>query len=340
MVSQLPPLFAIPVAIVCAAALADRALAAPCPNYPYPSISNVCVGDGFCGRIEPEADATPEIQHPGPLVSASPDPVAFSHGAMAGSGDLYSIVETSVAAGLSSIEVMASIDATAPIGSAVVSGTGSTRAVAVLRATDLVFSGPTPEVETSLRFALDGSFALSAVEGKNEDASATVFTLLGGGICDGTVHLEFEGYLQVTDTARAGMSSLRLVTDSDLLEGVDLDAVTEFTRGPFTVPTGVPLQLELWMESGAGVLATGGDSSSTLDLTALLGPAGGGDVFDLPQGYSADSAQAGIVANQAVPVPERGAPAAVAVFALAALARRRRERRAGGAALLRSGRAY
>jgi hypothetical protein len=127
------------------------------------------------------------------------------------------------------------------------------------------------------------------------------------------------------------MSPLRFVTDSDLLEGVDLDAVTAFMRGPFTVPTGVPLQLELWMESFAGGLATGGDGSSTLDLTALLGPAGGGDVFDLPQGYSADSVQAGIAANRVVPVPERGAPAAVAVFALAALARRRRVERRGGA---------
>lgn len=38
-------------AFACAAALAERASAAPCPNYPYPSISDLCVGDGFisCG---------------------------------------------------------------------------------------------------------------------------------------------------------------------------------------------------------------------------------------------------------------------------------------------------
>jgi hypothetical protein len=46
----------------------------------------------------------------------------------------------------------------------------------------------------------------------------------------------------------------------------------------------------------------------------MLGPAGGGNVFDL------------LVANQ-VAVPERGAPAAVDVLLLAALARRRRAAR-------------
>lgn len=140
---------------------------------------------------------------------------------------------------------------TAPIGPAIVSANGFTRVIAVLRVTDLVFSGPGAEVEASLRFALDGSFALSAVEGEAEQSLASVSTLLGGGICGTVPPLEFEGSLQITEHARAGMSSLRNVTDSDLLEGVDLGAVTEFTRGPITVPTGVPLQLELWMESAA-----------------------------------------------------------------------------------------
>jgi len=220
-----------------------------CPNYPYPSISDRCVGAGFCGRVEPEAQASRTYVEPGPLESESADPLAFSHGATAGSGDNYAIVEASVGAGRSSIDVDASVDVTAPI---------------------------------------------------------------------------FDGDLQVTENARAGMSPLRNVTATELLEGVDLGAVTEFSRGPFSVTTGVPLQLELWMESGAGALTTGGDGSSTLELTALLGPAGGGDIFDLPAGYSADSEQAGIAGNRIVRAPESGAPAAVGVLALAALARRRR----------------
>lgn len=108
MVSRLPPLSALPFAIACVAALADRVAGAPCPNYPYPSISGTCVGDGFCGLIEPEATAAGPVDDPGPLLSESPDPVAFSHGATAGSGDLYSIVETSVGAGRSSIDATAS----------------------------------------------------------------------------------------------------------------------------------------------------------------------------------------------------------------------------------------
>jgi hypothetical protein len=323
------PRSAFPLALACAAALAERAPAAPCPNYPYPSISDLCVGDGFCGLVEPEAQASGTYVEPGLLESESADPLAFSHGATAGSGDNSAIVEASVGAGLSSIDVEASVDVTAPIGPALVSATGNARTITVLRATDLVFSGPGPAVETSFRFTLDGSFAFTTLEGKGDDSSATALTLLGGAICGGQVFVEFDGYLQVTENARAGMSPLRNVTATELLEGVDLDAVTEFSRGPFSVPTGVPLQLELWMESGAGALTTGGDGSSTLELTALLGPAGGGDIFDLPAGYSADSEQAGIAGNRIVPVPESGAPAAVTVLALAALARRGRlERRA------------
>ena len=78
MLPRLPSLSAVPIAIACAGALADRALSAPCPNYPYPSISGLCVGDGFCGLSEPEASATPSIDEPGALLSESLDPVALT----------------------------------------------------------------------------------------------------------------------------------------------------------------------------------------------------------------------------------------------------------------------
>jgi hypothetical protein len=88
------------------------------------------------------------------------------------------------------------------------------------------------------------------------------------------------------------------------------------------VPTGEPVQLEFWIATTGLALKTGGTANLAFDNTVSLGLADGGPVFDLPAGFSANSAEANIVANQ-VPEPSSWLSGICSLATVALILRRR-----------------
>lgn len=115
------------------------------------------------------------------------------------------------------------------------------------------------------------------------------------------------------------------VPSTGILAAIPLVGSAMLSTGPFTVPTGEPLQLELWMtHSTVGLLSRGsgpgedpvGSVSGIADYANTLTFPSAGPVFDLPDGYGVDSQIGGIVNNR---LPEPSA-AMLAISALATLA--------------------
>lgn len=308
-------------AILAFAGAVRTASAAPCPNYPYPVATNRCVGNGFCGHLEPRANADDEADTPPAQQVADDEPIAFASGASIGAADFFAISTTETRADRGVVAVVGDVDSSAP-GGGPGDASGGARSLAVFRVTDLVISGPAAEVETSLRLHFDARTDQFVIGVEGEESGSTVSVLLGGGICSPLSHLAFDGTRQISRIQTNGGPVTDTIPVNDgALADVDLDAVTELVQGPFMVPTNEPLQLELWLYASAAAYSSGGDADVAGDYRAMLGAGPGEPIFDLPAGYSVNSAQANIVANT-LPEPAGVVPA-IGTLGVVALRRRR-----------------
>ncbi|MDJ0870019.1 MAG: hypothetical protein QNK03_28270, partial [Myxococcota bacterium] len=214
------------------------------------------------------------------------------------------------------------------------SGSGTGRTLAVLRVDDLVFSGPGADVETSLHLVFDGSYTEFAENIETATAQSSITVDLGGSLCNGEEYVGFRGTYSRVLVDDDGEADPRLVENRtgvfDGVGSVPPTGQTEFAVGPFTAPTGAPLTLEIWIEALLLASAGGGNARATGDFALALGALDSGEVFDLPEGYTANSATAGIVANQ-VPEPAAGATGAAGLLATAWLAWRSSRTRASRA---------
>lgn len=309
--------------------LPQRAGATACANYPYPPTSNRCHQDGFCVshdlRTRTINDGVPETDDPPSTFAVQADPVTVSTDAMVGAADLFAIGQGDMTADRSVVLSGGGASADAPFGVISTSAESEVDVLSVMRVTDLVFSGPTAEVDTSLHLVFDGSFQQIAVGTETASAHSRVIAVVGGAICGGMSHVEFDGQraLSWVDPGGGGDNMLIVSTNFGILEDVAFDQETELVVGPFTVPTGEPLQFEIWLRTVLSANTDGGDADSDADFALHAGPIGGGLVFELPSGYSADSAQAGIAGAQTVPEPHSLGMAAIALLALVCRSGRR-----------------
>ena len=304
---------------------------ATCPSYPYPPTTDQCWQDGFCVWHDLETttidDGVITSDDPPPSFTAMADPVSFVADAMQGSGDLFGIVDADGAAGRSVVRGGAGGDASASFCDIPTSGVARAATISVMRVTDLVFTGPEPEVEAELYLTFDAASSQITTNVETATVISQLTALVSGAICNGAEYMTFRG--ERTQTLRDDASvddQLIVGVNVGVLEDVPFDDETPIAVGPFTVPTGVPLEFELWMQTNLTATSGGGDASSVLDFALHAGPKNGGLVFELPPGYRADSSQAGIV-ESSIAVPEPAAALAsligAAVLALAARAQRR-----------------
>ncbi|HTR37308.1 MAG TPA: PEP-CTERM sorting domain-containing protein [Bryobacteraceae bacterium] len=210
---------------------------------------------------------------------------------------------------------------------------------------DVVFSGPTDSVTTALNLALAGSMSATASAGGAFQYGA-----------EGAANVTFDGYLTDNDQFAfefggsmsnnqwngSYVSGTSCFTSSGLLGdtqgcGSAVESVgSTVGTDQFDVPIGVPLTLVMTLNTNAGVAgyvngngsadATGG--ANFIDTVSFPFS---GVVFDLPDGYTVNSAEGMIVDNHFVgaentsAVPEPGSlPILLAGFAAIALLHLRR----------------
>jgi hypothetical protein len=312
--------------------LSPRAGALSCPSYLFVNDANKCNADGFCGWFDMRVfinDNGDVVQDdPGPSSATFADPWTDTANATAGGGDLYGIADSDFDADRSFVSAGGNARYEAPCCETAPSGTAEGRGFALMRVTDLVFSGPEAEVETSLRLVFDGNLEEIATNIHDDIGMSTMQARttanIGGGICQGfNGYFDFSGYQQRTLLDNSDGEDSLIENGYGVMDPVPIEGQTELDLGPFTVPTGTPLTFELWIETDVLASGNGGFGRATADFSLALGPPGGGEVFVLPEGYTANSPTAGIVANM-VPEPDARLGGAVAVGALAGLARRSR----------------
>lgn len=306
--------------------------AASCPSYFYKIDPSKCNADGFCGWFDLEAstlhDGVVQEDDPPAEVTTLLAPWAASRNATIGSGDFFVIADSDFDADRSRVAAGGDVRSEAPFGFPTFSGIGQGRALALTRVTDLVFSGPSADVETSLQLVFEGALTEVASNIVDEFTNSSMLSrtnvYVGGGICRGVdEYVDFLGYHLRTLLDDNEEAARLTANDFFLLDQVPLEGATEITVGPFTVPTGEPVQLEFWVETILITSGNGGFARAAADFSLALGPIGGGPVFDLPLGYTANSPTAGIVANL-VPEPGPGVAGALTVGLLAWRERRRR----------------
>lgn len=186
--------------------------------------------------------------------------------------------------------------------------------------TDMVISGPAGGlVSTSINFDLTGATIVGSSAGGGvlvgfADASVVVMVFVNGvKVGDGFHYDRFD-----TRSGKQSQSSGMLAGWGTATSGISTPA--------FDVQPGVPftLKLELQAAADAAGSGTGVSSAANSDFGHTLTFSLTGPVFNLPSGYTAASADAQIVANQVVSVPEPSAFAILSVAAFMALAFKRR----------------
>jgi len=203
---------------------------------------------------------------------------------------------------------------------------------------DLVFSGPgaiLSRVRTSMSLALGGGVKVSGGATENQfgdsGVSAHAVTTVTGAIYSP----QFGGLLSFTggkkrelviDTSRDLFYATE--TDYGILSGLDVSSPYwqhGLTTASFDALLGVPLTFSLSLTAQGNAAATGPDAvgSGVADLRRTLTLPTSGPVFDLPAGFTVNSAQAQIVDNRWVggaassPVPE---PSSFCIFGFGCLA--------------------
>lgn len=204
---------------------------------------------------------------------------------------------------------------------------------------DVLFEGPSTSVATALNTHLSGEMTPFDGDPTNEFSSSQALVHIAILVRDGDTNQQYgaaSGRLIVDSAIWSQFpgtiigSELRIREHTGLLRAVTLPDFPmflelELNSGAFEVPTGVPLDLDLQVQ----VVATSGDGGTAISTDALvdfsttwsfptLGP-----VFDLPPGFTVNSAEAGIADNRWVPEPS-GAATLLAAGLLATAGSRRR----------------
>jgi hypothetical protein len=165
---------------------------------------------------------------------------------------------------------------------------------------DVVVTGPVGgTVSTSLNLTLDGSHS----------GSVTADPGIGPAIASSTVNVAVSiNGVGVGD----GHHDVSVSSTSDTIRTVGLhmlaNGVGNIVTPAFNVQVGVPFAVKLEMDTQAFVEGLGSNfggltAAANTDFSNTLSFALAGPVFNLPGGYTADSADAGIVSNSFV-VPE------------------------------------
>ncbi len=197
---------------------------------------------------------------------------------------------------------------------------------AMFRITDLTFSGATPTVATTLNLDLGGTFAVTSSGNADTNAIGSATLTVRGAVCHAD-ESEIFGFKGRRERKAEDIGSNPPTTTDYQNSGVLMNHSLNgpLAIGPFTVPTGEPLQLEVEIVVDAVAIVSKhaadpplGSASSTNDfLNSVQFPAAG-DAFTLPSGYGVTSVQAGI----AVPEPGMATMAAASLLSLALLRRR------------------
>ena len=292
-----------------------------CPSFPFAPGDPRCTEDGFCVRLDrsvavrAEEVNDSELLFEGSGVSATPVVFETSAAKMIALNHRAEIDITGTAIpGLVGFAARAEAEAPEELQH---SASTSYHGVAAMRATDLVFSGPSPTVFATLHLMFEADQTFFVAGGDEFTRVGAHSARISGAICGATEYVSFDGnnHVSYDRNGTPNRSGAGLLAESPMM------GVEEFAIGPFEVPTGEPLQLELWMSGGTGAVAGGnmlGIGSFTLSLLD-----GGRAVFTLPAGYTANSTEAGIVMN-AVPEPGGGLSSVVGLSVLALSARLRR----------------
>jgi hypothetical protein len=181
---------------------------------------------------------------------------------------------------------------------------GFAGSAAYLVVDDIIISGPGSAVPVSLNLLFSGT--------QNGSGSMLSFFDLGMG---GTAAISgsFGGQLVLDPSG---------ITQSGLLTGY-AGGSTTLQSGIWAAPTGVPVNLTIQLYAQAES-AGGYDTSGSADASATLSLPTSGPIFNLPAGFSADSASLHISGNVYAPVPEPEHYAALAGLGLLGFALWRR----------------
>lgn len=311
--------------VLASLALAPLPAHARCDDY----VLSFCRGLGFCVRTDTLADSG-GLDDPAEVLVAGLEPVSVSQTA-SDSTTASAEATGDAAAGVGALSLFASTNV---VGTSQSGGSSAvTFPFALLRIDDLVFSGPAPSVETSLLLVFEGTLDASAANvGGDGLVQSNVQIQVNGNVCesDGAALLGFFGArgLFVRQDGSDPLDSFP--TNTGLLDGAPIDGTpVVLATEPFSVPTGMPLQLELWITMSGGALvgrSVGGSdtpSGSALasgDFTNGVRLPDPGPVFTLPEGFTVDSVQAAIENNR-LPEPADTMACGVALAALLALRR-------------------
>jgi hypothetical protein len=183
--------------------------------------------------------------------------------------------------------------------------------------TDLIFSGPTSSTTASLNANLSRFRVTANANTANQQVSGYAY---------------FSASMnQPTLDDRRYMGSMAALGDGSdssfgLLSGI-VNGAASVVTGSWTVPVGTPVVMNLslgaWANSAGGYGTSGSATASAAFLLPTSGP-----VFNLPEGYTVNSALLGIVDNQWIPVPEPEEYAACGAALLIGFASLRRRARA------------
>lgn len=291
----------------------------------------LCRGSAFCVRVDTVASSgTPD--DPFDELLEGDVPVSLTQSA-ADSTTAVAMATTTATADTGTLAIDSASSVSGASGS--LGSTASTLPFALIRIDDLVFSGPTATVETSLMLDIAGSLSASASRGNDHtQATAQAKVELNGNVCGELGEAIYSFFGERTLNARHVNDDPAPVTDeipsTGILADIPLVGTATLVTDPFTVPTGEPLQLELWMtHSTVALLSRGGGPgddpvgavSGVADFGDMLTFPSSGPVFDLPPGYTVNSVVGGIANNQ-VPEPGASTLSIGALFTLALLARR------------------
>jgi hypothetical protein len=190
--------------------------------------------------------------------------------------------------------------------------------------TDMVISGPVGgAVSTSLNLHLDGSHIAgdSTIVGFGQTFASSLVDISVA--IEGTPLADGVHSVSVVSGGNPVVSSVQMLANWDTSH--------DFSTPAFTVTVGVPFQVKLFMHTQASVGAfpyntAGFSAEANADFSNTFSFATTGNVFNLPAGYTATSAQAAILNNTVIPAPEPATLSLLAAPLLLLRARRPRSR--------------
>lgn len=311
-----------------AIALSPHPALARCDAYAL----SFCRGLGFCVRTDTVADSG-ALDDPAAVLAAGLEPVSVSQ--TASDSTTASAEATGDAA--ASVGTLSLFASTNVVGTSRSGGSSAvTFPFALLRIDDLVFSGPAPSVETSLLLDFEGTLDASAANvGGDGVVQSNLQIEVNGNLCEsnGAALVGFFGARGLLVRQNGAGTVDTFPTSMGILDGAPIDGTpVVLATEPFQVPTGMPLQLELWITMSGGALigkSVGGSDSPSGSALASGDFVNGvrlpepGPVFTLPQGFTVDSVQAAIENNR---LPEPGDTLACGAALAVLLALRRSAR--------------